>query len=193
MILTGTRGFILMFGLLYALFYGIPLLLKFNIKALILAAILVFGSVYFFRNMEIGNKDISDSVRVAQVEQVLYRINPISLFIGHGFGKGVPVREVHMEIGYLEFFHKQGIVGLALWATFFLVLYNGYAKANNYKAIRKSFLLGISFVALLSFTNPFFNNPIGISLFMISLSVFWVLNRLSEKENLNGLNIKLLK
>lgn len=193
MILTGTRGFILMFGLLYALFYGIPMLLKFNIKALILAAILVFGSVFFFRTMEIGNKALSDSVRIEQVQQVIERINPISFLIGHGFGNGVPVREVHMEIAYLEVFHKQGLLGLVLWAVFFTVLYASYAKKRNYFAIRKSFFLSISFVALLSFTNPFFNNPIGISLFMIALSVFWVLNRLSEKENFNGLNIKQLE
>ncbi len=190
MILTGTRGFILMFGFVYALFYGIPLLMKLRLKAIILAIILISGSTYFFRNMDIGNKAISDSVRVQQVIQVIERINPVSFFIGHGFGKGVPIRDVHMEIGYLEVFHKQGMLGIALWAAFFLLLYTEYANAKNYLAIRKSFFLGISFVALLSFTNPFFNNPIGISLFMIALSVFWALNRLSDKEDINDFNIK---
>lgn len=176
MILTGTRGFILIFGFIYALFYGIPLLLKLNLKIVILAIVLIFGSLYFFKNMEIGNKDFSDSVRVQQIIQVAERIDPLSFFIGHGFGIGVPVREVHMEIGYLEVFHKQGILGLFLWGLFFIVLYNAYMRGTNFPGIRRAFFLSVLFVVLLSFTNPFFNNPIGISLFLISLSVFRVLN-----------------
>lgn len=181
MILSGTRGFILMFGLLYALFYGVPLLLKLNFKILILATILTLGSLYFFKNVEIGNKNLSDSVRIEQIRQVVERIDPISLLIGHGFGNGVPIRMVHMEIGYLEVFHKQGLLGLGLLVIFLIVLYNAYIKIQNYLAIRKVFFLSVLFVLLISLTNPFFNNPIGISLFIISLSVFLVLNNIEEK------------
>lgn len=177
MILTGTRGFILMFGVVYALFYGIPFLLKLNWKFLVLALILITGSIYFFGNFEIGDKALSDSIRIQQLTQVFQDIGPISLFIGHGFGVGIPVRPVHMEVAYLEVFHKQGLVGLLLWGGFFMVLYNAYVLQTNYANIRKAFLIGICFVLLVSFTNPIFNNPIGISLFMIALSVFTVLNK----------------
>lgn len=179
MILTGTRGFILMFGFVYALFYGIPLLLKLNIKMLILAAVLVFGSIFFFGRRDIGDKDLSNSIRVQQLIQVAEDVDPLSFIVGHGFGNGVPIRPVHMEIAYLETFHKQGVLGLCLWGLFFLVLYNAYARNTNYPAIRKAFFLSLLFMVLLSLTNPFFNNPIGISLFMISLSVFIVMNRLA--------------
>lgn len=180
MILTGTRGFILMFGFVYALFYGIPLLLRLNIKMLILAAVLVFGSVFFFGSRDIGNKDLSNSIRIQQLVQVAQDIDPLSLFIGHGFGNGVPIRPVHMEIAYLETFHKQGVLGLCLWGLFFIVLYNAYVRRGNFPNIRKAFFLSLLFMVLLSLTNPFFNNPIGISLFMISLSSFYILNKLSE-------------
>lgn len=183
MVLSGTRGFILMFIILYALFYGVPLLLKLNLKILVLAIILIFGSLYFFRNIELGNKNISDSVRIQQITQVIERVNPVSFFIGHGFGNGVPIRKVHMEIGYLEVFHKQGIIGLSLWFIFFIILYNAYLKHKNYLAIRKAFFLSILFVILISLTNPFFNNPIGISLFVISLSVFWTLNKIGKNQH----------
>ncbi len=177
MILTGTRGFIIMFGLIYALFYGIPLLLRLNVKVLILAGLLILGSLYFFGNFELGDKELSDSIRVQQLVQVAERIDPMSFFIGHGFGIGVPVREVHMEIGYLEVFHKQGIVGLALWALFFVILYNAIVKGKSLPEIRKSYLLSALLVILLSLTNPFFNNPIGISLFVIVLVSMNTLNR----------------
>ena len=189
MILTGTRGFILMFGFLYLLFYGIPLLLKLNLKVLLLAVILLFGSIYFFGNFELGDKDLSDSIRIQQLVEVAERISPVSVIIGHGFGIGVPVREVHMEIGYLEVFHKQGILGLCFWTLFFIVLYNAYVKEKNFPEIRKAFFLSVQFVILLSLTNPFFNNPIGISLFAIALSSLTVLNR-SEKQAAANLIIK---
>lgn len=183
MILTGTRGFILMFGLLYALFYGVPLLLKMNLKIIILASFLILGSVYFFGNFELGDKNLSDSIRVQQLVQVAEMINPLSFFIGHGFGVGVPIRPVHMEIGYLETFHKQGILGLMLWGLFLLLLYNAYVKRKNFTEIRKSFFLGVLFVIMLSTTNPFFNNPIGISMFMIALASLKVLNRIDESTS----------
>lgn len=188
MILTGTRGFILMFGFLYALFYGIPLLLKLNVKVLILAAVLVFGSIYFFGNFEIGDKALSDSIRIQQLVQVAERIDPVSFFIGHGFGIGVPLREVHMEIGYLEVFHKQGILGLSLWGLFFIVLYNTYIREKNFPEIRKPFFLGVLFVILMSLTNPFFNNPIGISLFMIALASLNVFNKLAKRAPSDEVN-----
>ncbi len=182
MILTGTRGFILMFGFVYALFYGIPLLLKLNIKMLILAAVVVFGSIFFFGSRDIGDKDLSDSIRVQQATQVVQDIDPLSFFIGHGFGNGVQIRPVHMEIAYLETFHKQGVLGLCLWGLFFLVLYNAYMRKSNFPAIRKAFFLSLLFMVLLSVTNPFFNNPIGISLFMISLSAFTALNNMGKEK-----------
>lgn len=181
MILTGTRGFILMFGLLYALVYGIPLLMRLNVKVLLLAALLAMGSIYFFGNFEIGDKALSDSIRVKQLVQVAERINPLSFFIGHGFGVGVPVREIHMEIAYLEVFHKQGILGLGLWGLFFSFLYKAYIRAKNFMDIRKAFFLGVCFVLLVSLTNPIFNNPIGISLFMIALASLQVLNKLAPR------------
>jgi hypothetical protein len=177
MILTGTRGFILMFGLVYAIFYGIPLLMRLNLKVLILAAVLAIGSMYFFGNFEIGDKAFSDSIRIQQLIQVAERINPISFFIGHGFGVGVPVREVHMEIAFLEVFQKQGIVGLSLWALFFVVLYNKYVHGKNFATIRRSFFIGVCFMLLVSLTNPVFNNPIGISLCMIALACLTALNK----------------
>lgn len=185
MILTGTRGFILMFGFIYLLFYGIPLILKLNIKMLILTAVFVFGSIYFFAKRDIGDKDLSDSIRVQQLTQVVQDIDPVSFFIGHGFGNGVPIRPVHMEIAYLETFHKQGILGLCLWGFFFIVWYNAYARKRNFPNIRKSFFLGVLFMTLLSLTNPFFNNPIGISLYLISFASLQVLNKLPQKEMTN--------
>jgi hypothetical protein len=177
MIFSGTRGFILMFGLIYGLFYGIPLLLKMNLKLITAAIILICLSLNFFSQMEVKNRVISDSARIEQIEQVFQRITPTSLFFGHGFGIGVPIREVHFEIAYLEVFHKQGLLGLSILGIFIYFLYIEYKKFTNEYEIRKAFFLSILFTLLLSFTNPFFNNPIGLSLLSISLVSFKLLNK----------------
>ncbi|MET6989542.1 hypothetical protein [Sediminicola arcticus] len=177
MILSGTRGFIVIFGLIYALYYGIPLLLRLNLKILFLTTVVLLLSLNFFSNADMGNKVISDSVRFLQIEQVFKKINPVSFLIGHGFGIGVPIREVHFEIAYLEVFHKQGVIGLFLWIIFFIVLYNEFKMERNQYEIRKAFFLSVVFTFLLSFTNPFFNNPIGLSLLLISWVSFKVLNK----------------
>ena len=187
MILTGTRGFVIMFGLLYAIFYGLPYLLKLNLKMLLLGVLGLICSLNMFRNINIGNKGLSDSVRILQLEQVLERISPITLLIGHGFGNGVPVRKVHFEIGYLEVFHKQGLLGLVLWTILIVFIYNQYIKNKNFMGIRKALYLSVLFILLLSLTNPFFNNPIGLSLLMMSISIFTVLNNTKfENEEFNN-------
>jgi len=177
MILSGTRGFVVMFFLVYAMFYGIPLILKLNLKVLFLAVIMFVTCIYFFANFDLGNKIQSDSKRIEQVNQVVERVNLKSLFIGHGFGVGIPVRKIHMEIGYLEVFHKQGVVGLFLWGILLTYIYNQYKKRSNSIKTRKAFFISVIFVFLLSITNPYFNNPIGISFIIITISTYAVLNK----------------
>jgi len=190
MILSGTRGFIVMFGGLYALFYGVPLLLKLNLKIIILSIASIGASIYLFGNINLGNKDLSDSVRFKQIEEVIERVNPISFIIGHGFGNGVPIRKVHFEIGYLEVFHKQGVLGLFLWFLLIVFIHNQYKKERNFRNLRKAFYLSVLFIFFLSITNPFFNNPIGLSLLMIAISVFVVFNKIAVNSDRNTIKLE---
>jgi hypothetical protein len=48
--------------------------------------------------------------------------------------------------------------------------------------IRRAFFLSVLFVIFLSLTNPFFNNPIGISLFMIALASLKALNKKEHQQ-----------
>ena len=57
----------------------------------------------------LGDRSQSDAGRIAQIKEVISMTSVLSSFIGNGFGIGIPSRPVHMEISYLEIFHKQGI------------------------------------------------------------------------------------
>lgn len=140
----------------------------------------------------LGDKSVSDSIRFVQIQQVFDRINPLSFLIGHGYGIGVPIRPVHMEITYLEIFHKQGILGLGFWLL--IPIYIGL-KYYNYRIYYKKnkdsnpidarpFLFGVCFLYLQSLFNPYLTNSMGMTFLFISLIVFEKLKKFNEEKNL---------
>lgn len=141
---------------------------------------------------QLGNKSISDNIRYMQIQQVVEMINPISFFIGHGYGVGVPIRPGHMEIMYLELFHKQGLLGLAFWG--FLLVYV-FFKAYNYRIFSENrdneakidtrpFLFGIAFLYLQSIFNPYLTNSMGMTFLFITLVIFEKLKKFHVQKNL---------
>lgn len=141
----------------------------------------------------IGDKSTSDNIRVVQLRQVAEMINPISLFIGHGFGVGVPIRPGHMEIMYLEIFHKQGVLGLAFWffiLTYILFKYNRhrtYCKKHNIESPIdvRPFVYGTIFLYLQSLFNPYLTNSMGMTFLFITLIVFERLRKFNEQKDLS--------
>lgn len=185
-VLTLTRGFIL-FTIVVALYYIFFINKRVGIKWFTMGCIIV-GILYlapiFFE--AIGEKSDSDSTRYTQIDQVFEAVNPITFLIGHGFGIGVPIREVHMELSFLEIFHKQGIFGIFLWLALFThisILYFNL-KIAQFKKIALPFVLGVVFVILQSLTNPFMNNPIGMTMILITVVV---LSKLLELQKIDKL------
>lgn len=124
-----------------------------------------------------GARSDGDLIRIITFDQVVERITPLSTLIGHGFGAGVPIREIHMENAFLEIFHKQGLLGLAFW---FLLLYciRFYSKrAVIHKDIARLYWIGALMVYVQSLFNPFINNPIGMSFVIIGYACCRYLSR----------------
>ena len=115
-----------------------------------------------------GNKSYSDEGRFRQLKEVAGQTNLSSVFIGHGFGNGIPVRPIHMEISYLEIFHKQGLIGLLFWAYLLWLLYQKYRSASP-GGMSDAFFFGSLFIYFQSLTNQYINNPIGLSMVLLSL------------------------
>ena len=184
-ILTFMRGFIVSLILTYVIFN--LYVTKVNVKsAFIFIASIMFLIVIlsFYQTQKIGNRKESDSVRIETIKQVYDNTSFFDIFLGHGFGIGVPIREIHMEISFLEIFYKQGILGLSFWAYLLYLALNFFRKTfvQTNLFIAKPMLLSIFFVYVESFTNPFVNNPIGMSVIIISLIS---LNILQEKDEKN--------
>ncbi|MGJ1335526.1 hypothetical protein [Sphingobacterium siyangense] len=180
--LTLTRGFILAASLVY--FYYIFFVNKgyfLKFFALILGCISLIYLLPILLDT-LGNKSDSDLVRFLTFDEVVEEINFGSTFFGHGFGIGVESRPIHMEISFLEIFHKQGIIGLLFWFGLlaYLIVKFKTIRSNDLKKIGLPYLLSVFFVYIQSFTNPFVNNPIGISILMIAFIVILRLNGLTN-------------
>lgn len=173
-VLTLTRGFILFTALItlyYVFFISKNVLLKWLFFIVGLFSIIILIPILL---ETLGDKSDSDIVRYTQINQVFSAIDPVSFLIGHGFGIGVPIREVHMELSFLEIFHKQGLLGLCFWFSTFIHIFIMYfnIKDKKYKEVALPFLLSVVFVILQSTTNPYMNNPIGLTMILITIVVF---------------------
>ncbi|MFD0939085.1 hypothetical protein [Pedobacter boryungensis] len=183
-ILTLTRGFML-FTFLILLYY----IFFINKKAIYKWIILILGSltlvivVPMLLNV-LGDKKGSDGMRYLQINQVIDAINPVSLMVGHGLGIGVESRPVHMELSFLEIFHKQGLIGISFWIGIFSYIFFMYYQIKNeeYKKLALPFLLSVIFIILQSATNPYMNNPIGLTMILITIVIFSKLLELQKTD-----------
>lgn len=183
--LTLTRGFIFMASGIY-IFY-IFFINKKRLPKIVVGAIGIALLIYLLPILydTLGDKSDSDSIRVDTFHQVVEMISPFSVVFGNGFGNGVAIRPVHMEISYLEIFHKQGLLGLSFWflLLFIIVRYYYLLKDKDLKYIALPFILSVFFTYLQSLTNPYINNPIGISIIVLSLVVLYKLNTFDAQED----------
>ncbi len=191
-LLSVTRGFLFAFLLTYAFYYFLKSsFIRFALFAILSLAIVLAGQVVIRESSKaidqlknrstvsqevpihpdsnlLGDRNYSDDGRFQQIKEVTEQINLSSIILGHGFGMGIPSRPIHMEISYLEIFHKQGIVGLAFWAYLLWLLYKKYKVATP-GGLSDAFFFGSSFVYFQSLTNQYINNPIGLSMVILSI------------------------
>ena len=140
----------------------------------------VFG-IFSFDQTFLANREESDTVRMVTFEQVMDRITWWSLWIGHGFGQGVPERAYHMEVSYMDIFHHQGIMGLVFWfAVLAAILRYGLSVPQQHREESTFFMTAAMMIYLQSCFNPYLNNSIGMSMVLLSFAVVY---RLSQDEH----------
>jgi hypothetical protein len=129
----------------------------------------------FSQGFEARESSIID--RIIQLGEVQDALSVKSVLIGNGLGKGIPSRPIHFEISYLEVFHKQGLLGLALWAWLFWLLLKRFMTAIGSRLREKTLFHEDAFVLLvtalfmfgISWLNPFINSPMGLGVLAIAL------------------------
>ena len=99
--------------------------------------------------------------------------SPAAFIIGTGYGTEIAGRVTGIEMSMLDILVEQGIIGLSIWLFLCLVvIYNFYiAFKNGNKLENHEVSMLAAFIGLLLLTNinPFINNPIGITFFLIML------------------------
>lgn len=190
-VLSGTRGLtvsvIASLALLIALTGKRRVLAK--LLALCLFLLMVLLAPLFVSSLR-GEEQISISneTRLSTINQVENGVTIGTLLWGHGLGNGVPERPEHMEITYLEIFHKNGLIGLAVWGSLLVLTLRRYVhlkRSTDRFETATPFVLGVLLVVIDAFTNPTLNNPIGLSMVFICFSVLGFLGTRQRGERIN--------
>lgn len=190
-VLSGTRG------LIVSVIASLALLIALTCKRRILAKFLALGLVLLalilaplFVSVLRGEEQISSSneARKLIINQVEDQITVGTLLWGHGLGVGVPERQEHMEITYLEIFHKNGLIGLTVWGSLIVLNLRRYVhlkRSPDRFETATPFALGVLIIVIDTFTNPTLNNPIGLSMVFICFSVLGFLGARERSERYN--------
>ena len=169
---------------------GTPHRKKSAVTRLVAAGILVgvlAASPYVVSVLRGGDQiSSSNNDRLLTIRQVEAQVTPGSLFWGHGLGVGVPARREHMEITYLEFFHKNGLIGLAIWVSLLALILERYLRLHGSAPaeVAVPFVSGVLLIAIDTFSNPTLNNPIGLSMVFITLGVLGFLGNIARRKRI---------
>jgi hypothetical protein len=187
LIAIGSRGFFLAL-FLTAFVYVLIGPLRTTRKVLLILPVILAGAVLLPRLFLLaGNRNESNREREVTIDQVYDRTSALTISVGNGFGIGVPERPEHMEIVPLEIFYKQGLVGLCWWALFcgYVIVSFRNALRSEHTDLAFAFFLSFVFIGIESCTNPFINNPIGMTFVVLALTCLNVLS--SDKKSLHTL------
>jgi len=115
-------------------------------------------------------------------------VHPANLIFGTGYGTEIAGRITGIEMSFLDILVEQGLIGLAIWVFLFLIVYYnyyaGYKKGYKLSTLDISLLSAFMGILLLTNINPFINNPIGISFFLVLLVVSQSIKDNIQKEEL---------
>jgi O-antigen ligase len=166
LVISMTKGLILSLAIAFLLIIFIKKTSSFvklsSILLCVLFTVILFSLFDFSRFTDISSDtSTSISTRVKTIEESLIILND-NFLLGNGFGTELPTKKFHQENSFLDIFVEQGFIGVFLYLMLF---------ANIF--IRRKYNLDFSIatlaVSLMSLTNPYINNPLGIGLIMITL------------------------
>jgi len=173
LLLTMTRGFIL--SLIIASF--ILVVLRGKIKTTfwvsiisLVAVLVVFVFVPESNEALQSSRLASNDVRLSDYAFYYEHFGMESIF-GYGFGSVLNERS-NVENSFFWALWKLGIPGLLFWITPIVLSIFWYLvipRHSLYKGVAAAYLASTIFVAIQSLSNPYINNPIGISWVMISM------------------------
>lgn len=172
-VLTFTRGFIIATSVAALLL----LLTIRDVKPSSAIAVIALGSVSFLifgPGLEFSNadqRDYSDSVRLEDMAFIAGDLDAPALLFGNGFGSPISGR-LNIENSYLWILWKAGAVGVAFWLLPLLLCARAFyripKRSNDYR-VACAFFFSVILIYIQTATNPYLNNPIGLSFVIMAL------------------------
>ena len=126
----------------------------------------------------LASHEISTNQRVEDMTYMLYHATAKTFIFGEGYGSLINDR-FQSENTFLWALWKLGTIGLVFWMLpLFLCVYY-YLKIANRRSnsLANAYLFGTVLVYVQTLTNPFLNNPIGLSFVMLALFSLRILSR----------------
>jgi hypothetical protein len=182
--LTMTRGMLLSVCLVlsaWAYFHS-----NNQAKNLMLAAgfllVGVVGVVWI--NATLESVKLSNEIRINDLKWLMdISLHWQTVLFGQGFGAPILGREA-IEIAYVNVFIKQGVIGIIFWLLppFYLAWLMRSINDSGRRALAMPYFMSAALVYVMSLTNPFLTNPIGMSIVMIAMVAVRVVNQSSSKD-----------
>ena len=185
MVLTLTRGFVLSTSaavLLMLVAQRRWKLLGMAVLAVLAAAFVVFG---YLPSLEEGldvQRESSNLQRLEDLDFIFERLDVRTLLMGQGLG--VPVGErVNIENTFLWALWRLGLAGVLFWLSplvLCLAYYSRIDRRDRRHRLASAFAFATVLVYVQTLSNPYLNNPIGLSFVLVALFSLRTLARSSR-------------
>lgn len=173
--LTLTRGFVLATSLASVLL----LMVMGRTRALVVALCVIAGVMYavwvFLPSLDQGymlaQRGISNSIRVHDLQFMRAHFDLSSLVFGEGMGTYINGR-LSIENSYLTILWKMGGVALVFWMMPLGIALHYFRKiqtASSAHSLACAFFFGLILVYVQTGSNPYLNNPIGLSFVLMAI------------------------
>lgn len=172
--MTLTRGFVISTSLAALLLLAVQR----RWRPLTVALIAIVGVAFFLWGYlpsqdEVldANRDLSNSQRVQDFAFIVDNMKVATLLFGEGLGALINDRP-NIENTFLLVLWHFGVVGVAFWLLPLLLSIGYFARIGRHSPhfrLGGAFLFSTVLVYLQTLTNPYLNNPIGLSFVIVSL------------------------
>jgi hypothetical protein len=173
LILTLTRGFILSTSVAILMLLALQRRRAAFVVGLLIVAIAAAFVWFYFPSLNEGlssNRVLSNQQRLDDMDFMWSNTSLKTVFFGEGLGSLIDDR-VNIENTFLWALWKLGLAGLAFWLMPLVLCMSYFAAIPNGRENRlaSAFLCGTILVYAQTLTNPYLNNPIGLSFVLISV------------------------
>jgi hypothetical protein len=137
-----------------------------------------------------ASREISNSQRIGDFAYIFNNIDTSIFFFGNGLGSFIDGR-LNIENTFLWALWKLGLLGVIFWTAPFFICANYFVRikrcAPQYR-VACSYMFATLLLYIQTLTNPYLNNPIGLSFVLISM--FSLRTLAKPKATIGSLPIK---